>query len=171
MNRTTTCFVLTLWVAGMAGCQTGGSSGNRPKSQLDRHVDIQTMQAWCDRYVKAVKAGDLDTYRTFWSKDVIWMPPGEPMIRGIEACMEHHRPAFEQLEQDESIRVREVGSCGADAIVRVDYTYDGIPKPNSKLKPTHEVGKSLFIMRRRSSGEWVATHCVWNLDSKPQETL
>lgn len=162
--------VLTVLAAGTVSCGRDGSSGDRSERQPDRQADVQTMQAWCDRYVEAVKAGDLDTYRTFWSEDVIWLPPGEPMIQGIEACMEHHRPAFEQLKQDETIRVREVTSCGVNAIVHVDYTYNGIPNPDSKLEPMHEVGKGIFIMRRQSGGEWVATHCVWNLDSKPNDT-
>ncbi len=162
--------ILTVMAAGTVSRGADGSSEDRCERQPDRQADVRTMQAWCDRYVEAVKAGDLDTYRTFWSEDVIWLPPGEPMIQGIEDCMEHHRPAFEQLKQDESIRVREVKSCGANAIVRVDYTYEGIPKPNSKLERTREVGKGFFIMRRQSGGEWVASHCVWNLDSKPNET-
>ena len=162
--------VLTVFVVGTVSCYTDGSLRNRSERQPDRQPDVRTMQAWCDRYVEAVKAGDLDAYRTFWSEDVIWLPPGEPMIQGIEDCMRHHRPAFEQLEQDESIWVREVESCGANAIVRVDYTYEGIPKPNSKLKSTHEEGKGLFIMRRQPGGRWVATHCVWNLNSKPKDT-
>ena len=163
--------VLTVMAAGTASRGADESSGDRCERKPGRQADVQSMQALCDRYVAAVKAGDLDTYRTFWSEDVIWLPPGEPMIQGIDDCMEHHRPAFEQLKQDESIWVREVASCGANALVRVDYTYEGIPKPNSKLKRTHEVGKGLFIMRRQSGGEWVATHCVWNLDSKPNEML
>ena len=159
--------VLTVIVAGTLGCNPNVSSIGRSKMEP---AGVHTMQAWCDRYVEAVKAGDLDVYRTFWSDDVTWLPPGEPMIQGIEDCMKHHRPAFEQMKQDESIWVREVISCGAKAIVRVDYTYEGIPKPNSKLKRVHEVGKGFFIMRRQSGGRWVATHCVWNLDSKPNET-
>ncbi|NQT35934.1 MAG: nuclear transport factor 2 family protein [Planctomycetes bacterium] len=162
--------ILTVMAAGTVSRGADESSPDRCERQPDRQADVQTMQAWCDRYVEAAKAGDLDTYRTFWSKDVIWLPPGEPMIQGIEACMEHHRPAFEQLKQDESVRVREVTSCGASAIMRVDYTYEGIPKPDSTLKPVHEVGKGIFVMRRAAGGEWVATHCVWNLDSKPNET-
>ena len=162
--------MLTVVAVGTASCYTHGSLRNRSGRQPGRKADVRTMQAWCDRYVEAVKAGDLDTYRTFWSEDVIWLPPGEPMIQGIEDCMQHHRLAFEQLEQDESIWVREVTSCGTRAIVRVDYSYDGIPKPNSELRSTHEEGKGLFIMRRQPGGEWVATLCVWNLDSKPNET-
>ncbi len=162
--------MLTVMAAGTVSRGADESSGDRCERQPDRQADVQTMQAWCDRYVVAVKAGDLDTYRTFWSEDVIWLPPGEPMIQGIENCMEHHRPAFEQLKQDESIWVREVKSCGVGAIVRVDYTYEGIPKPDSTLKPVREVGKGIFVMRRAAGGKWVATHCVWNLDSKPDET-
>ena len=161
---------LMVMAAGTGSCGADGSSGERSDKQPDRKADVQTMQAWCDRYVEAVKAGDLDTYRTFWSEDVIWLPPGEPMIQGIENCMEHHRPAFEQMKQNEDITVREVVPCGANAIVRVDYTYEGIPKPDSKLKRAHEVGKGIFIMRRTSGGKWVATHCVWNFDNKPSET-
>ncbi len=40
---------------------------------------------------------------TFRSSDFFNGLLGEPMIQGIEACMQYHRPAFEQLKQDESI--------------------------------------------------------------------
>ena len=88
---------LTVMAAGAAVRGADESSPDGPESKPGRQADVQTMQAWCDRYVEAVKTGDLDAYRTFWSH-VIWLPPGEPLLQGIEACMEHHRPALRAVE-------------------------------------------------------------------------
>jgi len=96
------------------------------------------------------------------------MPPGEPIIKGIDACMDHHRPAFDGLTQKEAFSLKEIKFGKDFTAIRLDYVYKGVPKPGSDVEPADEVGKAIFLMRKTSDGSWIATHCIWNLDS-PQE--
>ena len=160
--------LVVIWLV-LPACIAWGQEAQSPRkcSVEGPHTeaDVQAIEKWCKRYTDAVEAGDLDTYRTFWSEDVIWLPPGAPIIQGIDACMEHHRPAFEQLKQEETFSVQEIKFGDDFTVVRLDYVYNGTPKPNSGAKPAHEVGKAIFLMRREPDGSWIATHCMWNLDS------
>ena len=123
-------------------------------------ADVKAIQKYFQRYAAAAKAGDLDAYRKFWTDDVVWLPPDEPLIEGIEACMDHHRPYFKDYVQDESLTVEEI-KFGADfTFVRVTYTYKATPKGGGETLV--EDGKGVFLMKRKPDGSWVSTHCVWN---------
>jgi len=130
-------------------------------------ADVKVLKRHFDRYCATVMAGDLDTYRQFWTDDVVWLPPGEPVIEGIEACMDHHRPFFEQYNLVEKMSVEEIKIGDPFTYVRVNYTFRATPKACGE--PVVEDGKGMFIMQRRPDGSWVSTHCVWNLNTPPSQ--
>ncbi len=133
-------------------------------------ADVRVLKMHFDRYCATVMAGDLDAYRTFWTDDVVWLPPGEPLIEGIEACMDHHRPFFEQYNLVEKMSVEEIKVGDPFTYVRVNYTFLATPKAGGE--PIVEDGKGMFIMQRKPDGSWVSTHCVWNsnIPLDPQTT-
>ena len=128
-------------------------------------TDVKAWKQWIDRYCATVMSGDLDAYSEFWTKDVAWLPPGEPVIKGIEACMAHHRPYFEQYKMVEKMSVEEIKLGDRFTYVRVNYTFRATPKAGGE--PVVEDGKGVFMMKRKPDGSWVATHCVWNLNTPP----
>ncbi len=130
-------------------------------------ADVKVLKKYFDRYCATVMAGDLDTYRKFWTDDVVWLPPGEPVIEGIEACMDHHRPFFEQYNLVEKMSVEEIKIGDPYTYVRVGYTFRATPKAGGE--PIVEDGKGMFIMRRKPDGSWVSSHCVWNYNAPPAE--
>jgi uncharacterized protein (TIGR02246 family) len=123
-------------------------------------ADVEAIQDYFQRYAAAAKAGDLDTYRTFWTDDVVWLPPHEPVVEGIEACMDHHRPYFKNYDQDETLTVEEIKFGGEFTFVRVNYTYQAVPKDGGET--VTEDGKGVFLMERKPDGAWVSSHCAWN---------
>ena len=166
MRRVSSLFIV-IWLA-LLTCTAWGqqSQSQRSFSVVGPHsvADVRAIENWCQRYTQAVEASDLGTYRAFWSEDVIWMPPDEPTIVGIDACMDHHRPFFEGLKQEETFSVKEIKFSPDFTVVRLDYVYRGVPRPHSDIKPVKEIGKAIFLMRRKPDGSWIATHCCWNLD-------
>ena len=130
------------------------------EKQPNTKADVEAIKKWIDRYCATVTAGDFEAYRAFWTKDVVWLPPHGPVQKGIEACMEHNRPYFEQYNSVEKMSVKEIEIADRFAFVRVNYTYQG--KPKAKGEPLEEDGKGIFILKRQPDGAWVSTHCVWN---------
>ncbi len=128
----------------------------------DTQTDVQDIQAWLERYCTTVTAGDLAGYRAFWTEDVVWLPPNAPVRKGIADCMEHNRPLFEYYQSVETMSAEEIRVEGNMAFARVNYTYQGTPKPGTNVEPLKEDGKGMFILQRRPDGSWVSTHCVWN---------
>jgi len=159
MKRTVGLLILIFFAAlAFAGDrQPPRQCAHDPRGHED---DVKQIKAWVDRYCATVTAGDFETYRTFWSEDVVWLPPNAAVRKGIEACMEYNRPLFEHYKSVETMSVEEVQVAGGFAFARVNYTYRGTPKTDAK--PREEDGKGIFLFRRRPDGSWVATHCVWN---------
>jgi len=123
-------------------------------------ADVEAIKEWIKRYCATVTAGDLDAYRAFWTEDVVWLPPNGRTVKGIEACMEHNRPYFEDYESVETMSVEEIKIGNPVSFVHVNYTCVGRPK--SEGEPFEEDGKGIFILKRKPDGSWVSTHCVWN---------
>lgn len=126
----------------------------------DDKADVKAIKEWIKRYCATVTAGDIDAYRAFWTEDVVWLPPNGQTVKGIEACMEHNRPYFEDYQSVETMTVEEIKIGNPISFVRVNYTCVG--KPKAEGKPFKEDGKGIFLLKRKPDGSWVSTHCVWN---------
>jgi len=132
---------------------------------MENQADVAAIKKWIDRYCATVTAGDFDAYRTFWTEDVVWLPPNGPVVQGIDACMELNRPYFKEYNSVETMSVEEIEVADRFAFVRVNYTCQGTPKADGE--PINEDGKGLFILIRKPDGSWVSTHCVWNSNIPP----
>jgi len=130
-------------------------------------ADVEALKEWIDRYCATVTAGDLEGYRAFWTEDVVWLPPHEPALEGIEACMGRNGPYFEQYDLVETMSVEEVEVADRFAYVRVNYQFHATAKADAE--PVEEDGKGVFILRRQPDGSWVSTHCVWNFNTPAPE--
>jgi len=128
-------------------------------------ADIAALRDWIDSYCAAVTAGDFDAYRTLWTDDVVYLPPNGPSRQGVEDCVDVNRFYFDQYESVEKMSVEEIEVADRFAFVRVNYTYEGIPKGDAD--PLEEDGKGLFILRRRPDGSWASTHLMWNSNVPP----
>lgn len=149
-----------LLLASLASAAFSQQPQQTAEKASDTEADVKAIKEWIKRYCDTVTTGDLDAYRAFWTKDVVWLPPHGPTVKGIEACMEHNRPYFEDFESVETMSVEEIGIGNPVSFVHVNYTCVG--KPKGEGKPFKEDGKGIFILKRKPDGSWVSTHCVWN---------
>ena len=158
--------ILVIWLVPLvfAACsQEPQHSQPIGEEEPNTQADVEAIKEWVDRYCATVTAGDFDGYRTFWSEDVVWLPPNAPVREGIEACMDHNRPFFEQYNLVETMSVEEIEVADRFAYARVNYTFQATPK--AEAEPVEEDGKGIFILRRKPDGSWVSTHCVWNFNT------
>ena len=161
---------VVIWLAPLAfaAChQQPQQSQQIAEEAPNTKADVEAIKEWIDRYCATVTAGDLDSYRTFWSEDVVWLPPNAPVRQGIEACMDHNRPFFEQYDLVETMSVEEVEVADRFAFARVNYTFKATPK--AEAEPVEEDGKGIFLLKRKPDGSWVSTHCVWNFNTPPSQ--
>ena len=63
--------------------------------------------------------------------------------------MEFNRPLFERYQSVETMTADEIQVAGTWAFARVQYTYQGTPKPGAGVEPREEKGKGIFLLRRR----------------------
>jgi ketosteroid isomerase-like protein len=159
MNHLASLFVLIVLVP-MASAAFGQQPQQTAEKAPNTQADVEAIKEWIDRYCATVTAGDFEAYRAFWTEDVVWLPPNGPVVKGIDACMEHNRPYFEQYESVEKMSVEEIGIADRFTFVRVNYTYRG--KSKAEGEPLKEDGKGIFILKRKRGGSWISTHCVWN---------
>lgn len=172
--------ILVIWLVPLAfaACAPRAQppQGSQSSAAEGPHTgaDVEALTEWIDRYCATVIAGDFEGYRTFWTEDVVWLPPDGPLLEGIDACMDRNRPFFEQYDLVEAMSVEEVEVADRFAYVRVNYTFKATPKPDAEpTESVEEDGKGVFILRRKPDGSWVATHCVWNFNAPaavPEET-
>jgi uncharacterized protein (TIGR02246 family) len=155
-----TNLVVVILLIPLAFAVSGQSAQQITKKGSSTESDVEAIKDWIQRYCAAVTEGDFEGYRTFWTEDVVWLPPHGPVRKGIEACMEHNRPYFEQYNSVEKMSVEEIEIADRFAFVRVNYTCEGKPKEDGE--PFEEDGKGIFILKRKADGAWVSTHCVWN---------
>lgn len=173
--------IVVIWLVplALAACSQQPQQPQRPQQPqpsqsavevgTNAQADVEALKEWIDRYCDTVTAGDLEGYRTFWTDDVVWMPPHGPTLEGIEACMGRNGPYFEQYDLVETMSVEEVEVADRFAYVRVNYQFHATPKADAD--PVEEDGKGVFILRRKPDGSWVSTHCVWNFNTPaPEET-
>jgi uncharacterized protein (TIGR02246 family) len=155
-----TTFVVLISLLSLAFAAFSQPPQQSAKRASNTEADVEAIKQWIRRYCATVTAGDFEAYRAFWTDDVVWLPPHGPTLQGIEVCMEHNRPYFEQYRSVEKMSVEEIEIGDRFAFVRVNYTCQGTPKAEGE--PIDEDGKGIFILERRPDGSWVSTHCVWN---------
>lgn len=116
-----------------------------------------------DEYVPTMDAGDIDGLRRFYSDDLTWLPPNEPAIRGVEACLDYIRPIFEQFNTRATLSIEEIKVADRLAFVWVDYVNQFTPKAEGE--PMRDSGKLVYILEGRSNGRWKISRVIWNHNS------
>jgi uncharacterized protein (TIGR02246 family) len=135
------------------------------KIQAEVEVDKEAINAWYERYVANNNAGDFDSFGTFWTEDIVWLPPDAPVVIGKEAILDYARPFFELYSIHQEITVEEITVSGKIAFVRHIATEKYSPKEEGESIESN--GKGIFIFQRQNDGTWICTHAIWNSNNPP----
>lgn len=104
-----------------------------------------------DEWIAAVNARHLERYAAVFAEDGVWIPPGQPAVRGRAAFREWVRPFFERYAYDFSIAEAVVRVAGEWAVER--GTFSSTLTEGTGRPVTHG-GAYVLLWRRDADGQW-----------------
>lgn len=115
-------------------------------------------------YPGFVRSGDAEGYAAQFTKDALWMPPGENNRKGPEAIAASLSAEFDAVQLRPVITVQELSILGDHAYVVGRDELAIIPKDGSA--ESHVV-YTVFWLLRKVNGHWRIARQIWN--QKPPE--
>ena len=115
--------------------------------------DEQEIRQLVSTWMAATKAGDVDTVLSLMAEDVVFLRPGNPVMRktefadGARAQSNHEAPRF-----DGTSEIQEIKILGDWAFMWTRLTVVATPPDGSK--PTTRSGHTLSILQK-VDGKWV----------------
>lgn len=138
-------------------------AGTSCQEKIDTKSDEEAIRKWLDRYAATVIDGDFESFGSFWTEDVIWLPPDAPIIHGKVAILDFARPFFTQYNIDYKATVEEVKVVDGFAYIHFATNEKYTPKAGD-TEPMVFRNKDIFLLSKESDGSWTATHAIWNQD-------
>ena len=152
-------FLLLLITATTAAC----SRGSAPQAASSA-TDEAAIRSMGPSYTAAVTAGDFQRVLSFYTDDVVMMPPGQPRTRGKEAYAAWARPYFDQFSTEESISFDEIRIAGDWAVATYTWTLSSTPKAGGPSNRAQ--GKGMGLLQRSADGSWRWSQTIWNMDQR-----
>ena len=125
--------------------------------------DADAIRRMATEYTQAIADGDRDKFVSFFTDNIVIMPPGAPAMLGRDAAKDFAGPLFDNFTVREAINYDEIHVDGDWATGRFSYTMTLTPKAGGAQ--TTERGKAIAWLRRGSTGAWQFSHWIWNQDA------
>ena len=113
----------------------------------------------------AFNAGDAAAMSRIVDRDGIWMPPGNPAIKGKEDIVETYAAWFAKFSSKINLKSGEVLLTGQWAVVNGTFERTDTLKSDGARKQTK--GHYLLILKKQSNGAWKIARDIWNEGMTP----
>jgi len=130
------------------------------ESEKRIQADKASIREWFKYYLAAVQRGDYEAYRTFYTEDVVMLPPNNPALYGIDTLVQMAKANFDRHNVEVDVKIEEIIVDDSTALARLSVIEEMIPKGDGEALKDDR--KTLFIFRRNADGSWSASHCMWN---------
>ena len=138
------------------------------KTEADSmEADITAIKEVLNQYAVAVNTGDFDLWISLWADDGVQMPPGAPAKIGKEQIGKAAKPAFDKMNRDITIHIKEAKVYGDLGLTRCTYTLKMTPKAGGETITLPE-GKALTLYERQSDGSWKIKYDIFNSNTPPK---
>ena len=128
-------------------------------------ADVAAINAVREREAMLVSAGSADSMVTLYTDNVVLMPPGEPMVEGIDAVKRWAAAMFSQSNVSVSYAKSEVSVAGDWGLDRYSGTLIATPKAGRSA--AKEEFKGIHLLQRQGDGSWKIAVDVWNPNAPP----
>jgi len=149
-----------------AANSTGTSWAPGQPKRAQKTEAVSMYKEMCDRYTRAVEAGDIDLYVANYTADGVQMPPGEPTRIGSEAIRVGIKPALTPFNLKIPIYPQEAEITGDWAFGRCDYS--GSMTPREGGQTTTLPGKDLDVFKKQADGSWKYYISCWSYSGPPE---
>jgi ketosteroid isomerase-like protein len=143
-------------------CLLGACAKAPPR---DTQADVSAINAVREHEAMLVSAGSTDSMATLYTDNVVMMPPGEPMVEGIDAFKRWAAAMFSQANLSVKYDKSEVMVAGDWALDR--YTGTLIATPKAGVTAVKEEVKGIHFLQRQGDGSWKIAVDVWNMNAPP----
>lgn len=146
MRRAGLACVLALLAISSPAAAAEGCAGADPKAVLQ---DI----------IAADNARDLDKVLGFYTSDVVWIGPGRPEMRGLDAIRASYAGMYRDTRPALSIEITEARS-GADLAMVRGLTFGRLePAAGGEAKTVHD---NFLALLACEAGRWKVSHLMWS---------
>jgi len=138
------------------------------KTEADSiEADISAIKEVLPQYAVGINTGDFELWISLWADDGVQMPPGAPARIGKEQIGEAAKPAFDKMNRDITIHIKEAKVYGDLGLTRCTYTLKMTPKAGGETITLPE-GKALTLYERQSDGSWKIIYDCFNSNAPPK---
>ena len=127
---------------------------------MGKPEDIALFKNILDEYAAVVNAEDFSRLASFWTDDIIAMPPNEPMLDGREALRRWHQNLADQFIVKSSYTPDEIEIFGDWAYVQISAMGTLIPKAGGE--PLEKRFTEFTLFKREPDGSWKLHRGMWN---------
>lgn len=130
------------------------------QSGRDAATDRQQLATLLREHVDAVNASNVEAILAGMTDDVVYLPPGQPLVRGQEALRKVMEPFYGSNDAQVSMRAEET-------VVDGDWAWEwghlsGSIRPRSVAHASAFEGKYLYIYQRQRDGSWKIARDIYN---------
>ena len=119
------------------------------------NTEEQAIRDLVARWHRATAAGDVDTVLDLMADDVVFLVPGQPLMKGRSSFERGLRTLLTQHRIESTGEVREVEVSGGLAYCWTDLKVRIVPLTGGKGEVRS--GSALSILHKQASGSWVLT--------------
>ena len=115
--------------------------------------DEQEIRELVSRWMAASKAGDVDTVLSLMADDVVFLVPGQPVMRKADFASKARAQSGQDAPQiDGSSEIQEIKVLGEWAFMWTRLTV--VMTPPNGAQPVRRAGHTLTILKKQD-GRWV----------------
>jgi uncharacterized protein (TIGR02246 family) len=120
---------------------------------MNTSLEKRKIRALILRWIRATAKGDLEQVLSLMARDVVFLRPGQPPMRGRAAFARQFRAAMSKVDFSGKAKIKEIEILGNYAYC---WTHLSIAmKPSAGGTRHRRKGNILSIYRREKNGEWV----------------
>ncbi len=130
-------------------------------AEKDQTEDEAAIRQMFREWKEAVRTKDIPRLLSFITEDAVFMPPGQPLIRGKAQVEALYQLSFSKFIMEQEFQIEEIQIAGDWAFLW------GID--SAKLTPTdggpeiEAKGMGISILRRQSDGSWKLARGINNM--------
>lgn len=126
-------------------------------------IDRSAIATYLIRMEQLERANDWPNLSLMVTEDCITMPPRHTTREGRLSWLQWIQESGFRVH-DFSLVPQEYEGCGDLAFVRCDYDWAYTLEEHNE--PIRDSGRFMAILRKQSNHEWLATHWIWNSDTR-----
>ncbi len=127
--------------------------------------DVAAIKQVREMEEEGVSSGDPESSLGAYTDDVVFMPPGEPGVKGKEAVRNWLATAYEQFDIKLRYTSGDIKVSGDSAFEH--YAGNATFTPKAGGDAIVEQIKGIHIYHRQADGSWKITHDIWSSDAPP----